>query len=165
MDPFIKLTTKLTNPNVSIENKLREICLTTSSLIKGADRISLWCFDENFESMESLICYDAVNHKFTSEQMLNKSDYNDYFSGILKNEVINAPQARSYELTQCFNESYFIPLDIHSLLGYILHQDFNPHGVMCCESVGKVTLWSDDNVETLKRIARVSSMYFFITDD
>jgi len=165
MDPFIKLATKLTNPNVSIEDKLKEICLTTSSLIKGADRVSLWCFDEDFESIQSLICYDSVNRNFTSEQVLKKSDFNDYFSGILENDVINAPQARSHKLTKCFNEPYFIPLEIYSLLDFILHQDFNPHGVICCESVGKTTQWSDSNVETLKRIARSSSMYFFRVDD
>jgi len=164
MDPFIKLTTKLTNPKVSIEDKLKEICLTTSLLIKGADRVSLWRFEKSFESIKSLICYDSANRNFTSEQILKKSDFNDYFSGILKNEIINAPQARSHELTKCFNESYFIPLEIHSLLDFILHQDFNPHGIICCESVGKVTQWSDDNVETLRRIARASSMYFFKPD-
>jgi len=164
MDPFIKLTTKLTNPKVSIESKLKEVCLTTSSLIKGADRVSLWCFDENFESIKSLICYDSASRNYTSEVILSKTDFNDYFSGILKNEVINAPQARSHELTQCFNESYFVPLNIHSLLDFILHRDFNPHGVICCESVGKVTQWSDENVETLRRIARASSMYFRVED-
>ena len=161
MDPFIKLTTILTNPKVSIEDKLKGICLTTASLIKGADRVSLWCFDGSFESIKSIVCYDSKNRKFLSEQVIKKSDFDDYFSGILENEFINAPQARSHEFTQCFNESYFIPLDIHSLLDIILHQDFSPHGVICCESVGKVTQWSDDNVVTLRRIARASSMYFF----
>jgi len=165
MDPFIKLTTKLTNPKISIENKLKAICLTTSSLIKGADRVSLWCFDGSFETIESLICYDSTNRSFTSKQVLKKSDFNDYFSGILKNEIINAPQARTHEQTKCFNESYFIPFEIHSLLDFILHQDFHPHGVICCESVGKVTQWSDSNVETLRRIARASSMYFFRPED
>jgi hypothetical protein len=164
MDPFIRLTTKLTNPKVSIEDKLKEICLTTSLLIKGADRVSLWCFDGSFESIKSLICYDSANRTFTSEQILKKSDFKDYFSGILKNEIINAPQARTHELTKCFNESYFTPLEIHSLLDFILHRDFNPHGVICCESVGKVTQWSDENVETLRRIARGSSMYFRMDD-
>jgi hypothetical protein len=164
MDPFIKLTTKLTNPNVSIEDKLKEICLTTAALIKGSDRVSLWCFDEDFKSVKLLTCFDTSTGTFSSNQTLKQSDYSDYFSGILKNDVINAPHARTHELTQCFNNSYFIPLEIYSLLDFILHQDFNPHGVICCESVGKITQWSDDNVETLKRIARSSSMYFFKPD-
>ena len=164
MDPFIKLTTKLTNPKVSIEDKLKGICLTTASLIKGADRVSLWCFDRRFEFIKSLICYDAENCIFISEQVLKKSDFKEYFSSILQNETINAPQARSHEQTKCLDKDYLIPLEIHSLLDIILHQEFSPHGIICCESVGKVTQWSDDNVETLKRIARASSMYFFKAD-
>ena len=161
MDSFIKLTTKLTNPNLSTEDKLKEICFTTSALVKGADRVSLWCFDEEFESIHALVCYDVINNSFSSDQVLKKSDFGDYFTGILNNDVINAPNARSHELTQCFTESYFKPLNIHSLLDYILNKDFNPHGVICCESVGRVSQWSAEDEETLKRVARVSSMYFF----
>jgi hypothetical protein len=164
MDPFIKLTTKLTNPTVTTEEKLKDICLTTAALIKGADRVSLWCFDADLESINLLICFDKSTGSFSSNQTLKKCDYNDYFSGILENDSINASNARTHELTQCFNESYFIPFEIYSLLDFILHQDFNPHGVICCESVGKTTQWSDDNVETLKRIASSSSMYFFKPD-
>lgn len=165
MDPFIKLTTKLTNPNVSIEDKLKEICLTTAALIKGSDRVSLWCFDESFESIKLLLCFDSSTNSFTNKQTLRKCDYEEYFAGILENNVINAPNARTHQLTKCFNESYFIPLEIHSLLDFILHQDFNPHGVICCESVGRTTQWSEEDVEALKRIARSSSMYFFKADD
>jgi hypothetical protein len=161
MDKFITLTTKLTNPKVPVDAKLKEICLTTSALIQGAHRVSLWCFDENFESIESLICYDTIKHEFTSKQVLKKSDFGDYFTGILQNEVINAPSARSHEHTQCFTEPYFKPLEIYSLLDVILHQDFSPYGVICCETVGQETQWSDENVEMLKKIARASSMYFF----
>ena len=160
MDSFIKLTTKLTNPNLSVEDKLKEICFTTASLVKGADRVSLWCFDENFDSIHSLVCYDVINNAFTSDLTLNKPDFLDYFTGILNNVVINAPHARTHELTQCFTDSYFKPLDIYSLLDYILNKDFNPHGVICCESVGRVSQWSKSDEEVLKKVARVSSMYF-----
>jgi len=160
MDPFIKLTSKLTNPKVKVEDKLKEVCITTAALIKGADRVSLWRFSEDFESIESLICYDNTNRSYTSGEILSKSDFADYFNDILNKEIINASHAREHELTKCFNEVYFSPLNIHSLLDFILHRDFNPSGIICCESVGRVTQWSDGNIESLKRIARASSMYF-----
>ncbi|WP_286263702.1 histidine kinase [Thalassotalea atypica] len=162
MDPFIKLTAKLTNPAIQVEDKLKEICIVTSQLIQGADRVSLWVFSGEFDRIESLICFDRVNGSFESGAILSKSDFNDYFNGILNQKVINAPDARAHELTKCFNEAYFEPLDIQSLLDFVLHQDFIASGVICCESVGKITYWSDENIESLKRIARVSSMYFKI---
>ena len=162
MDPFIKLTVKLTNPAIHVEDKLKEICIVTAQLIQGADRVSLWVFSQNFDSIESLICYDRASGLFDSGCVLNKSDFNDYFKGILNQQVINAPDARTHELTKCFNETYFEPLEIRSLLDFVLHQDFIASGVICCESVGKMIHWSEKNIESLKRIARVSSMYFKI---
>ena len=164
MDRFIKLTAKLTNPSTSEYDKLKEICQTTASLIKGADRVSLWSFAPGFDSIESLICYDSTTGSYTSGSKLNKSDFNQYFEAILNQEVINAPQARSHEVTKCFNEAYFEPFKIYSLLDFILHQEFNPQGVICCESVGQETQWSDANIESLRRIARVSSLYFKLKD-
>jgi hypothetical protein len=160
MDTFIKLTTKLTNPTVNEQDKLKSICNAVVSLVKGADRVSLWVFSSNFDSIESIICYDSATSSYTSGQQLNKSDFKAYFDGILGTEVINAPQARTHEITKCFNEVYFKPLNIHSLLDFILHQEFQPRGIICCESVGEVTQWSDKDIESLKRIARASSMYF-----
>lgn len=160
MEPFIRLTRKLTHPKVSVEDKLKEVCIITSSVVMGADRVSLWRFNDDFDRIESLICYDVKTHTFSSGQKLNKTDFNHYFNGILEAEVINAPEARTHILTRCFTESYFDPLDIYSLLDFILHEDFSPTGVICCESVGKVTHWTDDNVNSLRRIANASSMYF-----
>jgi len=162
MDPHLKLTATLTNPTVKVEDKLKEICTITSQLIKGADRVSLWCFSDDFEKIESLICYDTSNGDITSGLTLNKSDFNDYFIGILEQEVINAPLARTHDLTKHFIETYFDPFDVHSLLDFVLHQDFVPAGIICCESVGKVTHWTDENIESLRRIASSSSMYFKI---
>jgi hypothetical protein len=162
MNQYLKLTATLTNPRVKVEDKLKEICTITSQLIKGADRVSLWHFSDDFEKIESLICYDTSNGDITKGMTLHRSDFNDYFKGILEQEVINAPEARTHDLTKDFNEAYFDPLNIHSLLDFVLHQDFVPSGIICCESVGKVTHWTDENIESLRHIASSSSMYFKI---
>lgn len=165
MDQFTKLTSKLTNPSINVQDKLKGICETTVSLVQGATRVSLWFFSPDFESIESLICYDASSRSYTSGQKLYKADCEDYFKAILQNEIINAPDAREHDSTKCFKEVYFEPLNIYSLLDYILHRDFNPHGIICCESVNKITQWSDKDIDTLKKIARVSSMYFTYQED
>jgi hypothetical protein len=160
MDTFIRLTSRLTNPTVNEQDKLKEICNATASLIKGADRVSLWIFSPDFESIKSIISYDSITRSYTSGQILNKSDFRSYFEGILDKEVINAPQARTHDITKCFNETYFEPLNIYSLLDFILHREFVPQCIICCESVGEVMQWSDRDIDSLKRIARAGSMYF-----
>lgn len=164
MDQFTRLTAKLTNPSISVKDKLKGICDTTASLIQGANRVSLWVFSPDFESIETLICYDTSSRSYSSGQKLSKSDFEDYFSAILQNEIINAPDARTHDTTKCFKDVYFEPLNIYSLLDFILHRDFSPHGIICCESVNKVTIWSDKDIDTLKRIARASSMHFTYHD-
>lgn len=159
MNPHLKLIATLTNPKVKVEDKLKEICIITSQLIKGADRVSLWAFSNDFEKIKSLICYDASSGEIASGMTLSKSDFNDYFKAIMEQEIINAPEARTHDLTKYFNEIYFVPLNIQSLLDFVLHQNFTPSGIICCESVGKVTHWTDENIESLRRIARSSSMY------
>ncbi len=162
MDLFTKLTAKLTDPKLSVEEKLKEICVITSSVIHGADRVSLWRFDADFHYIESLMCYDTKEQSFIDGQKLYRTDFKEYFDGILLNDVINAAQARSHPLTKCFNESYFEPLDIYSLLDFILYTDFVPTGIICCEGVGKEVQWQDEDIKSLKRIANTSSMFFKI---
>jgi len=160
MDPIAKLTAKLTNPKFSENDKLVEICHTTHQLIEGADRVSLWSFSQDFTEIKSLICYDAISGQFTSGQELSRENYTEYFDAIIKKEVINAPLARDNVFTQCFKDSYFKPLKIYSLLDFILHKDFEPTGIICCEGVDEVKYWSDENIEALKRIANISSFCF-----
>jgi len=163
MDALTKLTAKLTNPSISVNDKLVKICQVTHQLIEGADRVSLWVFSKDFSKITSLLCYDANSGQYSSGQELFRSDYTEYFDAIIKKDVINASLARDNVFTQCFNESYFQPLNIYSLLDFILHEDFEPTGVICCESVNEVTHWSEDNIETLRRIANMSSLYFKVT--
>ena len=160
MDAITTLTAKLTNPKISVHDKLIEICQRTHQLIEGSDRVSLWVFSKDFNKITSILCYDSTSGSFTSGHELTREDYNDYFDAILNKDVIYAPQARENLFTLCFNETYFEPLNIYSLLDFILHKDFEPIGIICCESIGKETQWTDDDIEILRRISNISSFYF-----
>ncbi|WP_448565551.1 GAF domain-containing protein [Thalassotalea ganghwensis] len=163
MSDLISLTSKLTNPTLVKDEKLRAICTQAASRITGADRVSLWVFDNDFNEMHSIMCFDTRLKEFSNGHTIYRNDCRAYFKGILNNEIIRAPDARNHRLTSCFNELYFKPLNIYSLLDYILHQDFEPVGVICCESVDKITQWTDQDEEVLRKIARASSMHFSLT--
>ena len=163
MNDLINLTSKLTNPTLNKDEKLRAICSQAANAIPGADRVSLWAFDNDFNEMHALMCLDTKQKEFTHGQVLFRKDCHPYFKGILNSEIIRAPDARNHRLTSCFNEIYFKPLNIYSLLDYILHQDFEPVGVICCESVDAISQWTDQDEEVLRKIARASSMHFSLT--
>lgn len=160
MELLFKLNTVLTNPTLSQQEKLHSVCNITHSLVEGADRVSLWLFDDNFSQITSLICFDALQQQYTSGTVLTRKDFASYFEAILEREIVNAPDATLDPITSCFTESYFRPLNIQSLLDYVLHRDFQPKGIICCESVGRTVDWTEENELTLRKIARACSFFF-----
>ncbi|BDX04894.1 GAF domain-containing protein [Planctobacterium marinum] len=160
MDPLFKLNTCLTNPDLSGQQKLEMVCATVHKLIPGADRVSLWLFNESKSQVSSLICFDATSKSWCDQITLRREDFGIYFDAILNREFVDAPDAATHPDTKCFNESYFTPLNIQSLLDYILHRNFEPQGILCCESVGRQVHWSEEDKQTLKKIARSCSFFF-----
>lgn len=164
MDAFIRLTTTLTNPALTVDKKLKVICQVTSELVAGADRVSLWSFKENYSKIVSSVSYDRNKNKYGETSELSRNDFGAYFDAIIDNEIVKANDAREHLQTACFKELYFKPNNIYSLLDYILHHNFKPIGVICCESVGRQYDWTDEDVESLRRIARASSLYFHLDE-
>ncbi|MCC2606825.1 GAF domain-containing protein [Planctobacterium marinum] len=160
MDHLFKLNTVLTNPNLSQQEKLHCVCAVTQALVPGADRVSLWLFDNNQTQITSLICFDALQQQYSSGTVLTRQDFGSYFDAILDREIVNAPDAALDPVTSCFAESYFRPLNIQSLLDYVLHRDFEPRGIICCESVARTVDWTKEDEVTLRKIARACSFFF-----
>jgi two-component system, sensor histidine kinase len=159
MDAITDLVITISNPAKSNDKKLEQICIATMQAITHANRVSLWAFNQAQSEIICLKCLSA-NMQFTSGKVLKKINYPEYFNTILKDEVIIASDARNHPATLCFNESYFVPLDIYSLFDYIYHKDFIPRGVICCESVGKKITWLEEESQILKRIANMTSILF-----
>ena len=158
MKDITSLTVAISHPDRSEADKLREICLTIRDVVPNANRISLWLFNEQFDAISCLICLDEKG-QYSRDQVLNKQDFGEYFEFIMTNQVLNASQARSHPATSCFNRGYFDLFNIHSLLDYIFHNKFKPAGVICCERVGNAVDWTDKDIEFLKRLSNVTSMF------
>ena len=152
------LTVTISNPNKSEADKLKEICLTARDIVPSANRISLWLFDETFDAIHCLICLDEEG-QYSSRQVLSRQDFGAYFESIMTSQVLSASDARTHPATKCFNVGYFDTFNIHSLLDYIFHNEFKPAGVICCERVGNAVEWSDEDIESLRRISNVASMF------
>ena len=143
---------------MSEADKLKEICLTSKDIIPHADRISLWLFSEQFDALHCLICLDEAQ-QYSSGQVLRRDDYASYFDYIMENQVLKASNATTHPATQCFNHGYFDVYNIHSLLDYIYYDDFKPTGVICCEKVDSAIEWNDSDVDSLRRISSIISMF------
>ncbi|MFT4940484.1 MAG: hypothetical protein ACI88A_003539 [Paraglaciecola sp.] len=160
MEMLTDLLIAISNPSKDNEQKLKLICSTTMQAITHANRVSLWAFNQNKSEINCLMCLSGETPTFTSEMILRKADYPEYFDTILKEQVLVASDARNHHATKCFNHDYFEPNNIYSLLDYIYHEDFEPKGMICCESVGQIVEWVESEQHILRKIAGIISMFF-----
>jgi len=160
VDSISKLAISISRPKRSKEQKLHDICHTTLRSIAHTNRVSLWKFNKELNEVICLMCYEKNINQYSSSMVLKKNDYPEYFSYILKEDVILASDARQHPATKCFNDAYFKPNNIFSLFDYIFHDNFEPCGIICCESIGQQITWQESDIKILRRIANMASMFF-----
>lgn len=159
MDNIATLTIKLSNPNLSISDKLKAICRTIKYVVPNANRVSLWAFNDSFDKIFCLMSQDN-SLKFQFGQQLHKTDFAPYFNFILNDRVLNASDARNHPVTSCFTTRYFEPLNIYSLLDLIFHHNFAPVGIICCEHLDEPVEWQEQDIVALQRIASITTLFF-----
>lgn len=160
MDGFTELEELLGNAGTPRETALQEICKIAVRIIPRANLVSLWRFDESGASITSLVNFDVTTQSFTSGTVLCREDFPVYFKAIVEQELIVASDARNHSCTRGFNRVYFTPLDIYSLLDFILHKDFKPYGVICLESKGQAVNWTLEDQENIRILATLISFCF-----
>lgn len=159
LEHYEELTACVSSHDIHMKVKLQTICRIIKEIAPNANRVSLWLFNQKANEIFCLMCLDS-KEALTNGQTLKKIDFPEYFDHILKNKVLSASDARENPATTCFNDVYFKPLNIFSLLDFIFHFQFKPTGVICCEREGDVTQWSKDDINALKRVANITSMFF-----
>lgn len=160
MEPLTDLIITISNPDKKIDYKRKQICFHTMRAISHANRVSLWSFDSSISRIDCLMCLNDETNEYSSGTHLLESDFKEYFEAILAQEVLVASDARTHPSTSCFNEAYFIPNKIYSLLDYVLIKDGRPFGIICCERVGQRQEWLDSDISMLRRIANMTAMFF-----
>jgi|OM-RGC.v1.022737347 hypothetical protein len=160
IDRYTTLVISLSKRGLDEQDKLTAIVSCLRLGIPSANRISLWRFEENKTRIRCLTLNQDGQNLPTHGLSLSKEDIPDYFDDILKQSVLVASDARHHPATKCFNESYFKPNDIYSLLDFTFHHQFNPIGVICCEKTHSPVQWTQEDIDNLKRIAQITSMFY-----
>jgi hypothetical protein len=159
LDPFTELSITLANPDVTLADFFKAVCVAVVKTIPNADRVSLWKFSQDKSDITCLAL--RVNQDFSQPTSLVYSSkrYPEYFKAILERHSILAIDARNHPDTSCFADSYFESESVFSLMDYVFENTFSPFGIICCESVGQYAKWGESEVEELKRIARIVSIF------
>lgn len=144
------------------EHIYQQICLTAAELVPNANLLSLWTFNSEQTKIQNIQAYDVAEQHFSVMDDLLRTASPEYFSAIVEHELVVAHDARTHSMTRCLKTDYLEPNHIFSLLGFILHKDSRPTGVICCESKHKSVLWSQAEQDNLRMLAVMISYYFTI---
>ncbi|MFA6499879.1 MAG: PAS domain S-box protein, partial [Desulfurivibrionaceae bacterium] len=131
----------------------------------GVDRVSVWMFREDGARLSCGCLYELTDKKFSQGMALAAVQFPNYTAALNQDAPIVAEDARFHPLTREFTESYFIPLDIHSLLDIPLKQEGKIIGVLCLEAQGKIRQWAPAEIDFCVGVAAQLSIAFSRTEE
>ncbi|GAB3244976.1 GAF domain-containing protein [Chitinimonas naiadis] len=120
----------------------------------GTSRGSFWFYGGDLK--DSVVCeslYDASDSQWSSGMALSEDDFPDYFEAMRDQHQIIASDARQHPATSCFNEVYFEPLNIYSLLDVGITVNDVQVGLVCCEQTADIKEWSQADIQYLQQVA------------
>jgi GAF domain-containing protein len=123
-------------------------------------RASIWFLTPKGDAIVCDSLFDSRSGIGERGVELRRSDYPEYFDAIAKDEKIIASDAASHPATACFQDSYFRPNDIHSLLDHIVIVENLPVAILCCEQCGSVRRWTDVEELYLYQMATLIGIAF-----
>ena len=123
----------------------------------GATRASVWRMDTTGlrSSITSVCLHDTRDGSFSSGVTLTEEAFPEYFEAITSDLRIVAPDAITHPATSCLDEVYFTPLDIRSLLDFVVLDKGQPVAVLCCEHCAEQKQWTQQDLDYLQAIATV----------
>ena len=144
---------KLMDGSVTPSDFYNEITLTLAEEM-GCTRASLWYHPDPL-MRDTIVClslYDRTDAAWSAGAVLNDDDFGPYFEAVRNDGMIVASDARNNASTSCFNEVYFEPLGIYSLLDVVIQISGQPFGLFCCENTTDILDWTPEHVEYLRQV-------------
>ncbi len=133
----------------------RQLTETITITLK-CSRASLWLYSDSLlQEIVAVDLYDSNRNEHYQGIALHEDDFAPYFEAMRNEGGINAPNAAEHPATSCFNELYFEPNDIYSLLDVGIRYNGQLVGVFCCEHVGDVMVWDAQQIAYLEQAGKL----------
>ncbi|BES72387.1 hypothetical protein RE428_34050 [Marinobacter nanhaiticus D15-8W] len=147
------------NPDFINENRSRK--LASLSALAGrllqVDRVGIWQMNVGQDRIDSEVLYLLDKGHDYRPLSLVKADNPAYFKALATARVIDAGDALHDPRTTRFNESYFQPMGIHSLLDAPVFDGGRLSGAICLESLRRRT-WTLPEISFATAIADTVSL-------
>jgi GAF domain-containing protein len=137
---------------VGVHHVHEAVCMDIVEQVKST-RASIWYFSEAGDEITSACMLDVRTGEFASGAVLKQADFPDYFAAVRANPFVLAADARREPATRCFDELYFRPNGIVSLLDHQITVNGQPTAVLCCEQCGDIRHWSSQEQNYLGAMA------------
>ena len=136
----------------------QEISRTTKT-----DRVSIWLFNDERTSINCEQLWVSAESQFYSGTELKQTDFPEYFAAIENDPIIVGHIATEHPYTSCFNELYFKPLGIQSLLDVPIWYKGEVIGVICMENLSQ-RYWKDCEVAYSQLFSALYSFAFSVKE-
>ncbi len=157
-DMLTKLELKRkTIDKLDYESAIQEIVTMTCSTLTTA-RAGIWLYNTD---RTELICHALyANGRYTGarETKIKVADYPAYFAALQVEATIVANNTHTDSRTHEFSETYLFPLGITSMLDVPIWLSGNMEGILCCEHVGPMRVWTDEEINLARTVANMVTM-------
>ena len=125
-------------------NKTIAKIIEVTSHILQIERVSVWLFKKNSMILECYDLYERSKNRHTSGLVIEIDKCPEYFKAVKSERAISVPDVRKDIRMIELLDNYFIPLNIYSLLDATIRNEGEVLGIVCCEHVGTLRIWSYD---------------------
>ena len=126
----------------------------------GVERMSAWLFNADRTVLAAADVYDGATRTHSAGSRLDRGDFPNYFGLLADARVIAVRDACHDPRSSEFADIYFAPNGVVSTLDAPVRWQDGPVGVLCCEHIGAMRSWRDDEISFIASLADAVSLAF-----
>jgi two-component sensor histidine kinase len=125
----------------NLDKALHEIALVSASVME-VSRVNIWLVNEDFNSLTSLINYDAQKENLLDNITLNRSQLPNYFALLVSEEIVITENAITDPKVDEIRSNYILPIGIRSLIDIPIRIEGKMAGLICFEDTSREREWN-----------------------
>ncbi|MCF7814404.1 MAG: PAS domain S-box protein [Candidatus Cloacimonetes bacterium] len=145
--------------NKPVDEALKILTTQLAKILK-VERTSVWLLTDNDKLLKRKMLFDTASGFDSQIEVLDTAEFPSYFEALYKDSQIDADDAQNDPRTKELNESYFIPLQISSMLDSAIHHDGRIIGVLSAEHRGPKRKWHVDEESLASSLTNLISQLF-----
>ena len=145
--------------NKPIDEALKILTTQLAKILK-VERTSVWLLSDDNKLLKRRMLFDNASGFDSQIEVLNTAEFPSYFKALYKDSQIDADDAQNDPRTKALNESYFIPLQISSMLDSAIQRDGRIIGVLSAEHRGPARKWRADEESLSSSLTNLVSQLF-----